>query len=238
MNARRYISILLTILTTSLLMVNVNAATISYEQNATLDGFEFSSPGDGGFLSQVDSLSLDEIPMFDPSMGTLMSATISFDGTLFYDASLNGDLVLDETQPNSVDVGFEVGVGVNFAGTLIPSDIIPNFVGCVAPEFSGPCGGGGGDSLDSFAGFTFTTGADLTNFVGTGDLGALELVLLAGLGSSGNFFLDNLDFADLELVVAFDGLVTVDYEYQPVPLPAAIWFLGSALAGLGFMRRR
>lgn len=80
------------------------------------------------------------------------------------------------------------------------------------------------------------TGADLAAFTGSGDLGNIDVGLLIGLDS---FTFDNLIDSSIYLGADFDGVAIISYEFMsPVPVPAAAWLFGSALIGLGFLKKR
>jgi hypothetical protein len=46
------------------------------------------------------------------------------------------------------------------------------------------------------------------------------------------------DFEPLESSQLHEAYLTVDYSITNVPIPAAVWLFGSALAGLGWLRRK
>jgi len=68
------------------------------------------------------------------------------------------------------------------------------------------------------------------------------------VGSTINFSgFDNLEYVEFILLGDYNPVAINDGGYWPVvsidnvtvaPVPAAVWLLGSALAGLGWMRRR
>ena len=105
------------------------------------------------------------------------------------------------------------------------------------------------DSLDVYSNTDFTT----EDFPGAGTVtgylqggGTITKGISATLGIETIFFDDtwqNLSSIDIEFEVSsFNtfGLSPVldNITLQAVPVPAAVWLFGSALAGLGFMRRK
>lgn len=73
--------------------------------------------------------------------------------------------------------------------------------------------------------FTFLTVAGMSNF----DLGLVNLVV-GGLGDQGAFRFLTSASGQVSIVAAASP--------APVPLPAAAWLLGAAMAGLGGLRLR
>ena len=221
----------------SLFVTNANAALLFQELDPVVlvgDGTSFNQ-SEPGILHVPDSINLVDLDQFDPTMGTLTSVTLSIMGDLFYSAS-SGDFadIIDANQDHQIDTFIEVGIGtgVPLSGgfSLTPSQTVFANVSC-----SGAAG-------DPFACFGDALGsvmidvnsifsdADLAAFIGLGDLGALSLDLLAGPNS---FSSVNLTGASVDIdLFTFDGVVSVEYEFSPVPLPAAAWFLISGLASL------
>lgn len=202
--------------------VGSQATTISFT-----DGYHGPTDADdyGLYLSQ-----------FDPSLGTLNSATFELDATMtsvFYATNVGAPefgLTL-----KYYDYYFTMD-GVGPVGSLAIADIgakrgdtVPLIViddeqitwhegwGVYAPTLS-----------DSH---TATFSSSLEGFMGTGDL---EFLLNAFIYAS----MAATSVNDLSWISWVDAAVTVTYDYTPVPVPAAAWLLGSALGLLGVMRRR
>ncbi len=220
----------------SLFVTNANAALIFQEIDPVVlvgsESFNFPDPGS---LFVPDSINLVDLDQFDPTIGTLTSVTLSIMGDLFYSASSGVfATVIDDSQDHQIDTIIEVGIGagVPLSGvfSLIPSQTVFDDVSCsgAAGDIIA-CFGDASDSVMIDVNSIFS-GADLAAFIGLGDLGALSLDLLAGPNS---FSSVNLTGASVDIdVLTFDGKVSVEYDYSPVPLPAAAWLFISGLASL------
>ena len=82
------------------------------------------------------------------------------------------------------------------------------------------------------------------NFIGIGDIDNLSLTFFHS-DAEQLTILDSVNFeTDPDFFEAyFEGtmgpsVVTVEYTFSPVPIPAAAWLFGSALLGLGAIKRR
>ena len=88
-------------------------------------------------------------------------------------------------------------------------------------------------SMNKSRTFDFSSPGDLAAFVGSGQL-PFHLIanqFALALPGGGNYSNAGID-------TAINGTVTAQYDYTPVPIPAAVWLLGSGLVGLIGISRR
>jgi hypothetical protein len=230
-----------TLLVGSLFTATINAATVSFGTTVTLSGGEILTSADTGQWFVPDQTSLSDLPQFNTAIGTLNSATLTIEGSLSYDTGFGGFDVADEEFANQMSIGNEVGVtgAVPIGGTnyWTPFASISDTGSCSEGPYTGPCFDFilGGDYINTSATFT---GTDMAAFIGTGVLGGVDINLLVGLSSLTS---DNLVGPDAFVWADFAGDVTVEYDFtvSAVPVPPAIWLLGSGLLGLvGIARRK
>jgi len=142
---------------------------------------------------------------------------------------LNGqNLLLETTQTATSPTTLELEMSVYsddgsdvFVNTIVAGDVV---------QFGGEFLLGGAYNLDSY------------NIKVVGISGALyfineiDVLYLEGNGSALDPFGIELQFDGLD----FTGVseVRLSANFSAVPVPGALWLLGSALAGLGWMRRR
>ena len=87
-----------------------------------------------------------------------------------------------------------------------------------------------------------SSNSDVEGWNNTGETPVFTVDVLSGMSVGGLFSISGLVMAVDELTQPdgdfhFDRAV-LDVDYSPVPVPAAVWLFGSAIAGLGFARRR
>lgn len=239
MKVKQLTPLLLLILTP--LTQTANAASISDAVNINLAGSTTLFAADGS-LYEVDSASLSSLTQFDTSLGSLNSATLHLQNEDYeYYARIQADGVINSSLSHDLATTPLFGIGavvpIGGSASLIPSQTTSSSIGC-SEGGSSACSDYAIGHGSVFASNTFT-GSGMDAFIGTGNLAALDVVLLAGLTylQHENVTNPNVFF---NLSTDFGGGVTVsvDYDYSPVPIPAAIWLFGSALAGLGFVRHK
>lgn len=143
------------------------------------------------------------------------------------DVTLDGSIVLE-------DFGVLVGPGVelqggdistNWGAFLFPSESIDIGEDTISMAFD--------TSLGEFAVLTFS---DLDFGAG---IGGVSLVSTIPAVTAANLsFTDTSITLDLADWFAVGGPGTLELTLSEVPVPGAVWLMGGALAGLGFMRRR
>ncbi len=208
---------------------------------------------------EVERSAIVGLEQFDPALGTLTGVTLStnnfvVDVTAGIEVYESTDPELEHTaQVNYVTDGFGQGVAsvISYFTTSTSTNSLAfaeiDFgVSCTGLEFSslGPCFASEMDSYNfndnsSIVGDTLTQ-IGLVNLLGTGALTGLTVGAIHPLGS--NWFTDNIGEEDAEAIyetIIRAGTVTLTYEYTAVvPIPAAAWLFGSALLGLGVVKRK
>jgi len=218
-----------------------NAAVASFSDSFSLIGDKdfMEEPDNFNFLYGVETSSLSALPQFDPGTGVLNSVAIKLDGVLSYGIDVMGGEVVDESAPNSIEVGVQVGAGVMVpmsGGRYLKAfDLVPETVNCFAEENQGSCL----ETVFFDQVLVLTedglTGSEMDAFIGTGSLSALDVNLLLGITA---FTSDNVIDPIAFVHGDFEGTVTVEYDYSAVPVPAAAWLFGSAMLGLVGLKRR
>jgi hypothetical protein len=181
------------------------------------------------------------VAQFNPVLGTLVSATFELSATMTTSASFSGDASYYVGWDKSTyqlslqgDTGYTgVAISDSLAATRVIGTGTPDGSWTLAEYLlvAGPNYGQAGPTLTESNSFIESP---LAAYIGAGNL---------------NFFLTTLNYDTLALLgagspssasVATDilGQVKVTYEYNVVPVPAAVWMLGSALGLLGFVRRQ
>ena len=216
---------------------NAAAASVGHMLPVTITGaLSGTSIFDNGVYGFADPNNLAGLPQFNSSMGILNKVSLQIAGELIYDITIAGDGIIDSNEANSAYADATVGitaavpVGQQIEGR--PWVTQGTYIGCSDQEYACEDTSNGYFSPASEGIFL---GADMDAFKGAGDLLALSIDLIFGLA---NPLLDNLDYAFVDIYSTFSGSVTVTYTYSEVPLPAAAWLFGSALLGLGVIKRR
>lgn len=183
------------------------------------------------------------VSKFDSSMGTLVSATFQLSATMNTSAYVNGD--------NDFYVGWDKTIydfsltgDTGYSGVAIAANGAPvRIVGAGTPDgsFTFP-----GEYAYIINTPSWTSAGPALNASNT----FLESPLAAyiGLGNL-NFFLTTQNYDYLSVLGAGSpssqgwstnilGQVQVTYEYNVVPVPAAVWLFGSAIGIMGVMRRK
>jgi len=200
---------------------------------------------------------LIQVQQFDSSLGALQGVTISLDATMRTQLQVNNDgnfyagwdlttynfSLIGDSAYNSIAIANDGSnqrvVGSGSAGSNFTISSMQNITATNAdnhlqsPGFyvwtkTGPV---------LTASQTFNVGVQ-SYFQGTGALNFYLTTLNDGgfsvAGTQTGGVPTNLQSLSTNIV----GDVSVTYTYSAVPLPAAIWLLGSALTGLGWIRRR
>src|ERR1700722_1588175 len=198
-----------------LIAPDVRASTII--QTAETNGPTFNGSGFGGIFSQ-----------FDPSLGTLKAAILSFSGVLAYDTTFKLNLSID---PSACGVSIVCGATFNFStGYSFNAPGFPltnfmdgadffateNFNGFVDPD--NPDANSGPLQI-SFVG----SPADLSGYVGNASVGVVGAIsedsdFCSGGGGTtppGNGTCTQSDNLDM--------ITTLTYEFAPVPAPASFF---------------
>jgi hypothetical protein len=177
---------------------------------------------------------------FDPSLGTLLSATVALTGDVQGSVSYEhtGQSVANEgTWTGTISAALAVRrgdnslvVGVTPNGTLNQTVTnIPSFDGAI--DFAGASGGSFALNSSASNSTILTAPGDLAAFLGTGTFA----LFASADGNSSVSGPGNV----VNLTRTLAGLTaTVTYEYSPVPLPAAAWLLLSGIGALGVAGRR
>lgn len=216
---------------------NAAAASVGHMLPVSITGaLSGTSIFDTGVYGFADPNNLAGLPQFNSSMGILEQVSLRIDGHLTYDITIAGDGIFDANEANSAyadaTVGITAAVPVGPITEGRPWVTQGTYIGCFDQEYA--CEDTSyGDFYPASEGIFL--GADMDAFKGVGDLSALSIDLIFGLA---NPSVDNLGDALVGINSAFLGNVTVTYTYSEVPLPAAAWLFGSALLGLGVIKRR
>lgn len=221
------------------------AATISFSTNVDPMG------SNSGFATGLSK--------FDPTLGTLTAITLSAAA----DEDFTGDItpfgfVEDDNLSHEIDVDifYQGSISINDpmgGGLLTTNEGYVYNANCTGNAFEGSCldfvDTGVTDTYVATSADDFTPVLDrviadglLGEFVGMGNIG--DEILEVGIFSFSNgfdvLFSDNFEFEgfDADFVLGITE-VTIEYEYTPIPVPAAVWLFGSALVGLtGLSRNR
>lgn len=221
--------------TRGLLLLSIISIVWVHSVNAALVDYSASMSG----LTPVEDYKLS-VNQFDPTLGTLLSATFTLHGTV--ESSLT---VTPATGDSSVTWSKQNG-HILYPEIFGPNDryyveLYGPFSMAVADAFSGsvltnqpvPLTGGsatfGAPALDGLDTFEFTT--DLSPFIGNG---TIEFFL--GANSFDSYSVTSN--ASASLSTNYSGEVSVVYDYHPVPVPAAVWLLGSGLIGMLGLRKK
>ncbi len=189
------------------------------------------------------------IPKFDASLGTLDSISFGLTGgTLQIDASI--DEITTTGTPNSAIFSFDFLTGLlmpspTYGQVLSASNGDNVMVECYGEE-SFPCSDYYSDYFTPYHFTTFTSSQDgdwidFADFIGVGDISVIELGVITQSAAFSDLI--NMDTVEAWLDIGFYdsedlATVTVEYDFTPVPVPAAAWLFGSTLVLLGWMRRR
>lgn len=133
-----------TIICLLLLVTKINADTLFFDTEINIDGSDIlDAPADQAISFGFGDPNLGTLPQFDPTTGTLVSATLTISGDLDYEIFIEGGDVINESLPNETFAGLQIAIsGVVPLSTgifLTPTDRIFDTVGCSADPFDGPC---------------------------------------------------------------------------------------------------
>jgi hypothetical protein len=187
------------------------------------------------------------VAKFDSSLGTLVSATFALSATMNTSAYAN------------TDGNFWVGWDKTVYQLSLQGDT--GYSGLAVSGNGGPVRIVGTGTPDGSFTHTFPTSGEYANITATPNwtytgptlsssntFNESPLAAYIGLGNL-NFFLTTQNYDYLSVLLGGSpstqgwstnivGQVQVTYEYNVVPVPAAVWLFGSALGIMGVMRRK
>lgn len=233
---------LLLIAATMFVAQNASAAFIAYSAGNFSNSIPIFADDTGNF-SGGPTTPVINLSKFDPALGTLIGVTFDVSpGDVDWTADLGGDpapgadfMVEFESNLQSDLTYF------NGSSSIVLEGVVDNiFLSC--DGFDGdPCFDSTGNSSD-FDG--------IGSFIVPRTLGDFNLADIVGIGDVENFNIGTTVFGasfstleGMDSIQVFGGaditgaIVTIVYEYTPIPVPAAVWLFGSALGLLGWMRR-
>lgn len=203
-----------------------NAAMISYNANY--------GPEPASSANHV----VASLPLFDPALGTLTKVTLTVDST-----ASAGSIAWDNEAQVSTDITLGIGATVTVSAqsllTAVPvplqtgsalgvdadNDAAADFIGTDAFSVIG------GTGMDTDMDMS-TAPATLLAFTG---LGTFDAELMSGVET---FLSTSGGFGPIDPIPGeTSGLITVTYEYNPVPEPATAAML-VCFGGLTLLRRR
>jgi hypothetical protein len=221
--------------TRGLLLLSIISIVWVHSVNAAFIDYSASMSG----LTPVEDYKLS-VNQFDSTLGTLFGATFTLHGTVASSLTVTpttGDSSVTWSKQNGYEQfpewfgpndryyvelygPFSMAVADAFSGSVLNNQPVPLSGGPVT--FSAP-------TLDGMATFAFTT--DLSSFIGNG---TIEFFL----GANSFDALSVTSNASANLSTNYSGEVSVVYDYHPVPVPAAVWLLGSGLIGMLGLRKK
>ena len=180
---------------------------------------------------------LANLPQFDPALGTLTQVTLTLDADAFA-----GSIDWDNEAAIPTDVTLGIGAQVTAVGLAgITAIAVPLQLGSAigvaadndgAPDFVGTDSfsviGGIGNDVDAD-----TLVAGLGPYIGIGTFGVTVSAVVQ------NFLSTTGGFGPIQQTPgSTDGLVTVTYEYTPIPEPGTGLLVMAGMLGLAIGRRR
>lgn len=250
---------LVSALAAGLFTVSATASTVMVQSHTVAlpelsQSYDFDDPASESiFLEAI----IAGLPKFDPSVGTLTRISVDVNANFTHEMGVGATDVTGPGEEHSAE----------FATEFTEIEIIYNtgnvgfVVGSYGLSDALDCFGDGGEPCSNYEIFddvwaeAEVGGTDITtldspnaqydpsDFIGTADVEALELLFVAyqintmsqnadGVYVEQKFLLDAGD------LVAGDNTFTINYEYSPVPLPAAVWLFAGALVGVVTLSRR
>lgn len=175
-----------------------------------------------------------ELSKFDPLLGTLNSATITFsDHFTWTSMAENTDgpnKVFSHTLNQRVTVMDGIKTMLDDPNSYSGSWVLSAYDGML--DFGGTSGITAHGSSAPASVRLVITGDDLSRFIG------MDSLLFAVLSNSGSTLSLQGGNGSMGSRQNYFASAVVEYDYMPTPIPAAAWLLGSGLLGLVGIRRR
>lgn len=172
---------------------------------------------------------------FDPALGSLTGATFTLTGTVDSVLTVSSGSTASTVTWQKLDFtqyGPEYRYFIDISGpsSMTAANAWAGEVAYKAPVAAGQPATFSAPTLLASLEATFS-GLDLNPFIGAG---SLEFLLNANSFDS----VSVTGGRPFSMATAYEGTITVVYDYTPVPIPGAAWLLGSGLIGLAGLRRR
>jgi len=239
--------ILTLLLSVAPLMVQAASMTTSGSFGTFSHGNIYTASDTGASVFLEDT-PVSGLSKFDPALGTLDAVLFTLHTSADYSYALSTDGPIDPAFNISADV-FGLSSHEYTAVTWVPG--VSGTTVFSSPVFDGifpSCTGLGAcsDGMGPVTAAVDAVGADITtvvsmpDIVGTGSIDPAVFTVGVAFPEALSFDLVNTAGATLDIMVDYPsgGVVKLEYLFTPVPLPAAVWLLLSALLLLFGVRTR